>query len=139
LLNTVLTVEKSKAHSHAKIGWETLTDRLISELNEKREQLVFVLWGAHAQKKGAKIDRNRHLGLTSVHPSPLSAYRGFFECGHFTKTNQYLVEHGLSPIDWSIRAQFTLNLPMDFSPQNTMSDSFLTARRCYGLRYWKSR
>ncbi|NLD08570.1 MAG: uracil-DNA glycosylase [Xanthomonadaceae bacterium] len=104
LLNTVLTVEKSKAHSHAKIGWETLTDRLISELNEKREQLVFVLWGAHAQKKGAKIDRNRHLVLTSVHPSPLSAYRGFFECGHFTKTNQYLVEHGLSPIDWSIRA-----------------------------------
>ena len=104
LLNTVLTVEQSKAHSHAKIGWETLTDRLILELNEKREQLVFLLWGAHAQKKGAKIDRNRHLVLTSVHPSPLSAYRGFFECGHFTKTNQYLEECGISPIDWSIHA-----------------------------------
>ncbi len=104
LLNTVLTVEKSKAHSHAKIGWETLTDRLISELNEKREQLVFLLWGAHAQKKGAKIDRNRHLVLTSVHPSPLSAYRGFFECGHFTQTNQYLEENGLSPIDWAIHS-----------------------------------
>lgn len=102
LLNTVLTVEAGKAHSHAQIGWEDFTDKIISELNDKKENLVFLLWGAHAQKKGQFIDRNKHCVLTSVHPSPLSAHRGFFDCGHFKKTNDYLRQHQLPEIDWQI-------------------------------------
>lgn len=100
LLNTVLTVEAGKAHSHANLGWETFTDKVIAALNEYRSGIVFLLWGSHAQKKGRFIDQSRHYVLTSVHPSPLSAHRGFFGCKHFSKTNDYLQQHGLSAIDW---------------------------------------
>lgn len=102
LLNTVLTVRAGQAHSHAPLGWEQFTDRVITQLNQHREHLVFMLWGSHAQKKGAFIDRNRHLVLTAPHPSPLSAYRGFFGCGHFSKANAYLQQQGLEPIDWQV-------------------------------------
>lgn len=102
LLNTVLTVEQGKAHSHAEFGWEHFTDKVISQLNQHRENLVFLLWGSHAQKKGRIIDRQRHCVLTAPHPSPLSAYRGFFGCCHFSKANQYLVEKGITPIDWHL-------------------------------------
>lgn len=100
LLNTVLTVEAGQAHSHANLGWETFTDRVISVLNEKREGIVFLLWGSHAQKKGNIIDTQRHHVLKSPHPSPLSAHRGFLGCHHFSKTNQLLTQKGQSPIDW---------------------------------------
>ncbi|NBI42810.1 uracil-DNA glycosylase [[Haemophilus] felis] len=102
MLNTVLTVEQGIAHSHANFGWETFTDKVISVLNEYRENLVFMLWGSHAQKKGQFIDRNKHCILTAPHPSPLSAHRGFFGCGHFSKANQYLEQQGLTPIDWHL-------------------------------------
>jgi uracil-DNA glycosylase len=102
LLNTVLTVEKGRAHAHADWGWEEFSDEVIAQLNEKRDNLVFLLWGAHAQKKGRFIDKNKHLVLTSPHPSPLSAYRGFFGSAHFSKTNQYLSQHGYEPIDWQL-------------------------------------
>ena len=102
LLNTVLTVRAGQAHSHAALGWETFTDHVIAVLNEGREHLVFMLWGSHAQKKGAIIDRARHLALTAPHPSPLSAHRGFFGCRHFSQANAYLQQHGLPPIDWQI-------------------------------------
>nr|WP_028357504.1 uracil-DNA glycosylase [Brackiella oedipodis] len=102
LLNTVLTVQQGKAHSHADWGWEHFTDVVIRQLNEHREHLVFMLWGAHAQKKGAFIDRQRHLVLTSTHPSPLSAHRGFLGCRHFSKANQYLIQQGKTPINWQI-------------------------------------
>lgn len=102
LLNTVLTVEQGKAHSHANIGWERFTDKVIAQLNQHRENLVFLLWGSHAQKKGQFIDRSRHLVLTSVHPSPLSVHRGFFGCKHFSQTNRYLTEKGLSKINWQL-------------------------------------
>jgi uracil-DNA glycosylase len=102
LLNTVLTVRAGVAHSHATLGWETFTDEVIRQLDKEREHLVFMLWGSHAQKKGAFIDRNRHLVLTAPHPSPLSAYRGFFGCKHFSQTNAYLQAHGLEPIDWQV-------------------------------------
>ncbi len=100
LLNTVLTVEAGKAHSHAKLGWERFTDKVIATLNEYRSDIVFLLWGAHAQKKGQFIDQSRHYVLTSVHPSPLSVHRGFFGCKHFSKANHYLQQHGLEPINW---------------------------------------
>ncbi|WII92815.1 uracil-DNA glycosylase [Kingella negevensis] len=102
LLNTVLTVRAHQAHSHANLGWETFTDRVIAQINAHREHVVFLLWGSHAQKKGAMIDRSRHLVLTAPHPSPLSAYRGFFGCKHFSQTNEYLAQHGIEPIDWQI-------------------------------------
>ena len=102
LLNTVLTVRAHQAHSHANLGWETFTDRVIAGLNEKREHLVFMLWGSHAQKKGAMIDRSSHLVLAAPHPSPLSAYRGFFGCRHFSQANAYLAAHGIAPIDWRL-------------------------------------
>ena len=102
LLNTVLTVEQGKAHSHAKLGWESVTENVINALNAQNEHIVFLLWGAHAQKKGAKIDRTRHCVLSTVHPSPLSAYRGFLGCGHFSKTNEYLISIGKSPIEWQL-------------------------------------
>lgn len=102
LLNTVLTVRAGQAHSHADLGWETFTDKAVRQLAEHREHLVFILWGSHAQKKGAFIDRNRHLVLTSVHPSPLSAYRGFFGSRPFSKANAYLAAHGQTPIDWQL-------------------------------------
>lgn len=102
LLNTVLTVERGLAHSHANLGWETFTDRVIEALNTHREHLVFLLWGSHAQKKGKMIDRNRHLVLTAPHPSPLSAHRGFLGCHHFSQTNDYLKKQGYTEIDWQI-------------------------------------
>lgn len=104
LLNTVLTVEQGQAHSHAKIGWETFTDKVIEQLNQHRENIVFLLWGSHAQKKGQFIDRTKHCVLTSVHPSPLSAHRGFLGCKHFSKTNDYLRDHGLTEINWKLTA-----------------------------------
>ena len=100
LLNTVLTVEAGKAHSHAKLGWETFTDKVIENLNAHREGVIFMLWGSHAQKKGSIIDTARHHVLKAPHPSPLSAHRGFLGCQHFSTANQLLEEQGLSPIDW---------------------------------------
>lgn len=102
LLNTVLTVQQGQAHSHAKIGWEEFTDKVIEQLNQHCEGLVFLLWGSHAQKKGSIVDRSRHCVMTAPHPSPLSAHRGFFGCKHFSRTNAYLQEQGKSPIDWQI-------------------------------------
>lgn len=102
LLNTVLTVRAGQAHSHADLGWERFTDRVIEQLNRHREHIVFMLWGSHAQKKGAFIDRSRHLVLSAPHPSPLSAYRGFFGCRHFSQANTYLQAHGLEAIDWQV-------------------------------------
>jgi uracil-DNA glycosylase len=100
LLNATLTVQASLAGSHQKKGWEEFTDRNIYALNERREHLVFMLWGSYAQKKGAHIDRTKHLVLESVHPSPLSADRGFLGNGHFKKANDYLEKNGRPPIDW---------------------------------------
>ena len=100
LLNATLTVEAHKAGSHQGKGWEELTDAAIMALNEKREKIVFMLWGSYAQRKGQYIDRKKHLVLTAVHPSPLSAYRGFIGCGHFSQANNYLQQHGLPPIVW---------------------------------------
>ncbi|MGV6987450.1 uracil-DNA glycosylase [Testudinibacter sp. P80/BLE/0925] len=105
LLNTVLTVEQGRAHSHANFGWETFTDKVIAQLNQHRDHLVFLLWGSHAQKKGQFIDRQRHLVLSAPHPSPLSAYRGFFGCKHFSKANAYLQQHQQTPIDWRLPLQ----------------------------------
>lgn len=110
LLNTVLTVEEGKAHSHASLGWETFTDHVIAAINEYREHVVFLLWGSHAQKKGQMIDRQKHLVLTSAHPSPLSAYRGFFGNGHFRQTNEYLQSIGSQPIDWQLPPKNRLQL-----------------------------
>ena len=100
LLNATLTVRAHLAGSHQKKGWEHFTDSVISILNREKSNLVFLLWGAYAQKKGENIDRNRHLVLESVHPSPLSAPRGFFGNKHFSKCNNYLAENGKIPIDW---------------------------------------
>ena len=100
LLNATLTVEAHKAGSHQGKGWEELTDAAIQALNRQREHIVFMLWGSYAQRKGQFIDRRRHLVLTAVHPSPLSAYRGFIGCGHFSQANAYLQQHGRSPIVW---------------------------------------
>ena len=102
LLNTVLTVEEGKANSHANWGWETFTDKVIAKLNAHRENIVFLLWGSHAQKKGAFIDRNKHCVLTAPHPSPLAAHRGFFGCRHFSKANEYLKAHGMAEINWQL-------------------------------------
>ena len=102
LLNTVLTVEAGKAHSHANIGWEIFTDKIIAELNSRKSGLIFLLWGSHAQKKGEAIDHKKHFVLTAPHPSPLSASRGFFGCRHFSKTNQLLRQQGKPEICWEI-------------------------------------
>ena len=100
LLNATLTVRAHQAGSHQRKGWEEFTDAAIRILAEKREHLVFILWGAYAQKKGAFIDRNKHLVLTSAHPSPLSAYNGFFGNKHFSQANNFLIEHKKTPIQW---------------------------------------
>ena len=100
LLNSTLTVEEHKAASHQGKGWEEFTDTVIERLSEQCEHLVFVLWGSFAIKKGAKINKQKHLVLTSPHPSPLSAYRGFFGNHHFSKANSYLTAHGKTPIQW---------------------------------------
>ena len=102
LLNAVLTVEQGQAGSHARRGWERFTSRVIELVNERCEHCVFLLWGSYAQRKGEQIDRTRHCVLTSVHPSPLSAHRGFIGNGHFSAANDYLVSNGLAPIDWSL-------------------------------------
>lgn len=100
MLNATLTVREHLAGSHQKRGWETFTDAVIKKLAQEKENLVFILWGAYAQKKGDFIDRKRHLVLSSAHPSPLSAYNGFFGNHHFSLTNRWLEEHGESPIQW---------------------------------------
>lgn len=102
LLNTVLTVEQGRAGSHAGKGWETFTHCLIERLAAQESGLVFMLWGNHAQKKAAHIDPSRHCLLTSVHPSPLSAHRGFIGCGHFSAANAYLQQQGKAVIDWAL-------------------------------------
>ena len=102
LLNATLTVEQAKAGSHQKKGWEQFTDAAIAALNVQREGLVFVLWGSYAQKKGAVIDRTKHLVLESVHPSPLSAHRGFFGNRQFSTINDYLISRGEAPVNWQI-------------------------------------
>lgn len=102
LLNSVLTVENGRAGSHANQGWEFFTDRVIAELNQSKNHLVFVLWGSYAQKKGQFIDRTRHLVIESPHPSPLSAHRGFLGSKPFSKINQYLIANGQTPIDWQL-------------------------------------
>lgn len=100
LLNATLTVQAHRAGSHQRKGWEEFTDAAIRVLAEEKEHLVFILWGAYAQQKGANIDTNRHLVLKSPHPSPLSAYRGFFGNKHFSRANAYLIAHGKNPIEW---------------------------------------
>lgn len=100
LLNATLTVEAHRAGSHQGKGWEELTDAAIQALNNQRSNIVFMLWGSYAQRKGQFIDRRRHLVLTAVHPSPLSAYRGFIGCGHFSQANAYLQQHRQPPINW---------------------------------------
>lgn len=100
LLNATLTVRAHLAGSHQNKGWEEFTDAAIKALNEEREHLVFILWGGYARRKGAIIDRSKHLVLESAHPSPLSAYHGFFGNKHFSRTNEYLIAHGETPIDW---------------------------------------
>ncbi|CAA0087278.1 Uracil-DNA glycosylase [Zhongshania aliphaticivorans] len=102
LLNNVLTVEEGAAGSHQGKGWELFTDAVVQQLNQGRENLVFLLWGSHAQKKGVAINRQRHLVLEATHPSPLSAYRGFFGCQHFSKANAYLASHGKAGINWQL-------------------------------------
>lgn len=102
LLNAVLTVEQGRAGSHQGRGWEGFTDHAIETLAHEREGLVFMLWGSYAQAKGKVIDPRRHRVLKAPHPSPLSAYRGFFGCGHFAAANRYLVQRGQAPIDWSL-------------------------------------
>jgi len=100
LLNTVLTVQQGQAHSHAKLGWEHFTDVIIEQLNQHNNGCVFILWGAHAQKKGRKIDSNKHFVLAGPHPSPLSVYRGFWGCKHFSKANAWLKKNNKQPINW---------------------------------------
>ena len=102
LLNTVMTVEEGKANSHAGKGWEIFTDHTIQKLNEKDSPIVFLLWGRNARNKASMIDIKKHLVLECAHPSPLSAYHGFFGCKHFLKTNSFLIEHGKEPIHWQI-------------------------------------
>ena len=102
LLNSVLSVEQGLAGSHQGKGWETFTDRVVEVINREREGVVFMLWGNYAQRKGAIIDRQRHCVLTGPHPSPLSAHRGFFGCGHFKAANEYLESQGRAAIDWGL-------------------------------------
>lgn len=103
LLNTVLTVREGSANSHKGMGWEIFTDRVISELNRKNSPVVFLLWGANARNKAMIIDNPIHIKLSCAHPSPLSAYNGFFGCRHFSKTNEILIKSGQTPIDWKLR------------------------------------
>lgn len=102
LLNAALTVEAHKPMSHSKIGWHEFTNDVIRIISEKKEHVVFMLWGGFAKSKQELIDNSKHLILTAAHPSPLSAYNGFFGCHHFSKANTWLKEHGIQPIDWSL-------------------------------------
>jgi len=101
LLNTVLTVRAHQANSHKGKGWESFTDSIIRKISDKKEHVVFLLWGGNARSKKPLIDKTKHLILECAHPSPLSAYNGFFGCGHYVKTNEYLKSFGIEPIDWS--------------------------------------
>ncbi len=102
MLNAVLTVQDSKANAHQGKGWEQFTDKIIETVNNKCEHVVFLLWGSYSQKKGAIIDSKRHLVLKAPHPSPLSAYRGFFGCQHFSQSNEYLKSHNRAAINWQL-------------------------------------
>ncbi len=102
LLNAALTVRAGQANSHHGVGWEELTDAIIRKLNEREQPMVFLLWGGNARKKASLITNRRHLILQCPHPSPLSAYHGFFGCRHFSQTNNFLIANGMQPIDWSI-------------------------------------
>jgi uracil-DNA glycosylase len=102
LLNSVLTVEKGRAGAHQGKGWEEFTSAVIAAVNEQNQGVVFMLWGSYARKKGRGIDLQRHLVLEAPHPSPLSAYRGFFNCRHFSQANQWLEDKGLGAIDWAL-------------------------------------
>jgi uracil-DNA glycosylase len=102
LLNSVLTVEAGRAASHQGKGWEQFTDRIIRLLNDEKQNLVFILWGNYAQKKAAFVDRNKHMVISSAHPSPLSAHNGFFGSKPFSRCNEYLLAKGLKPIDWAV-------------------------------------
>jgi uracil-DNA glycosylase len=108
LINAVLTVEKAQANSHKDFGWQKFTDAVIQKLSDKKKNLVFILWGAPSQKKASLIDTQKHLIIKSAHPSPLSAYRGFFGSKPFSKTNEYLVQHNKRPINWCLNAEQTL-------------------------------
>jgi uracil-DNA glycosylase len=107
LLNSVLTVERGLAASHSKRGWERFTDRIIARVNDKAEPVVFLLWGSYAQKKAAFVDGSRHLVLKAAHPSPLSAHSGFLGCRHFSRSNAFLEERGLKPIEWALPETLT--------------------------------
>jgi uracil-DNA glycosylase len=125
LLNSVLTVEQSKAASHQKKGWEQFTDKVIATINDEKEHVVFILWGAYAQKKGAFIDRDKHLVIEGLHPSPLSAHRGFFGQHYFSRTNAYLQAHGLKPIDWSLADRESAQL--QFQQAESMNQTIYTS------------
>jgi uracil-DNA glycosylase len=105
LINSVMTVENGKAASHRNRGWEIFTDRVIELINKRDKPAVFMLWGAYAQKKAEFVDSAKHLILKSVHPSPLSAHRGFLGCRHFSKANEFLIKNGQSPIDWELSSE----------------------------------
>lgn len=102
LLNTALTVRAHMANSHKNCGWTWFTDSVISLISEKKEHVVFILWGGNARSKKSLIDQSKHLVLECAHPSPLSAYNGFFGCRHFSKANNYLISHGITPVDWDL-------------------------------------
>ena len=102
MLNTVLTVRRGQANSHKGKGWEIFTDHVIGKLNEREKPIVFLLWGGNAKAKRALITNPNHLVLMAAHPSPLSAYNGFFGCRHFSKCNDFLTAHGIEPVDWRI-------------------------------------
>jgi uracil-DNA glycosylase len=102
LLNSTLTVREKEAGSHQKLGWENFTDRIIEKISKKKEGIIFLLWGAFAQKKSILIDVKKHHILTAAHPSPFSAYRGFFGCKHFSKTNEILIKNNQQPINWKL-------------------------------------
>lgn len=102
LMNTVLTVREGQPNSHKGKGWEILTDRIISLLNEREQPMVFLLWGANARQKHQLVTQPQHLILECAHPSPLSAHRGFFGCAHFSQANQFLYDHGITPVDWNV-------------------------------------
>ncbi|GHD39988.1 Uracil-DNA glycosylase [Marinobacter persicus] len=108
LLNSVLTVEQGNAGAHQNRGWENFTDQVIATINRERENVVFLLWGGYARKKGKHIDRQRHLVLEGPHPSPLSAYRGFFGCRHFSRANAFLQERGQRPVNWALPSKAEL-------------------------------
>lgn len=105
LLNAALTVEANQPNSHSQVGWHMFTDEVIRHISQAKEHVVFMLWGRFAQNKASLIDSSKHLVLKSAHPSPLSAYNGFFGCRHFSKANNYLQEHGQRPIDWSLNKE----------------------------------